>query len=248
MTDKRNWTRKLTPGPIRKFQRYLRDKKVTETFQPLSNAEAFDKIYADGLWGENMDKKSMFFSGEGSHINVVVDTYVSNVETFLENNQNIKTAADLGCGDFNVGRQICKKFDEYHAVDVSRLVVEQNKKAFKFKGLKFHNLSITTDSLPEADVAFVRQVLQHLSNDDIKRFLKNIDGKYRFLILTETLSASWRFIANKDIVTGPGVRFHKKSGVVLTKPPFNLEAYSETELCRATVGKEQIVTTVFDLQ
>lgn len=126
--------------------------------------------------------------------------------------------------------------------------MSKTKKAFKFKGLKFHNLSITTDSLPEADVAFVRQVLQHLSNDDIKRFLKNIDGKYRFLILTETLSASWRFIANKDIVTGPGVRFHKKSGVVLTKPPFNLEAYSETELCRATVGKEQIVTTVFDLQ
>jgi len=246
MSDRKNWIRKLTPGPVRKLQRFLRDRKVAETFGPLSNAEAFDKIYADKLWGKG--KKTKLFSGEGSHIKGVIDTYVSSVKKFLEDHPSIKTAADLGCGDFNVGRQICDRFDEYHAVDVSRLVVEQNQKTFKLEGVRFHNLSINSDSITRADIAFVRQVLQHLSNDDIKRFLENIEGQYRFLVLTETLSGSWRFKANKDIVTGPGVRFHKKSGVVLTKPPFNLDTFSEAELCRVNVGKEHIVTTVFELE
>ena len=133
MLNRQNWIRKLTPGPIRKFQRYLRDRRAAETFSPLSNAEAFDKIYAERLWGKGEGKNPKLFSGEGSHVKGVVDTYVSSVKKFLEDHPSIKTAADLGCGDFNVGRQICDKFDEYHAVDVSRLVVEQNKKTFKLK-------------------------------------------------------------------------------------------------------------------
>ena len=243
--NKLSWFWKLAPGPIRKLRRYLRDKRVAEIFKPLSNAEVFDKIYADELWGQGQE--NALYSGEGSHSEDVVNPYVQSVNKFIESTPDLHIAADLGCGDFHIGSRICHLFRAFHAIDVSSLVIGQNKNMFKQSGLKFHNLSITSDEMPPADVAFVRQVLQHLSNNDIQRFLNNIKGKYRYLIITESLSSSPRFIANKDIVTEPGIRIHKKSGVDITLPPFNYEVLHHREICRVNVGKETIVTTVYTL-
>lgn len=245
MNNKTNWIRKLTPGAIRKLQRYLRDKNVARTFHSLSNGEAFDKIYNEKLWGKG--NGGIFYSGAGSHRDEVVTAYVSSVIDFVKSNPDIKTAVDLGCGDFNIGRQLHAHFSSYDAIDVSSIIIEQNKKSFYSSGLAFHHLSITKDELPKADVAFVRQVLQHLSNADIRRFLDNIDGKYRYLIVTETTNDSKRSVPNKDIVTGPGVRFHKKSSVNLTKSPFHLKYKNQIEICSVSVGREKIVTVLYEL-
>ena len=93
----------------------------------------------------------------------------------------------------------------------------------------------------------IRQVLQHLSNADISHFLGKISGNYKYLVVTETMHRSWRFKPNKDIPTGPGVRFHKKSGVVLDASPFSLKHKEKRVLCDPAIGKECVVTTLYKL-
>jgi SAM-dependent methyltransferase len=239
--------KKLTPGPLRKIRRRIRDKKVADEFRGLTTKEVFEKIYRERYWGALPDKSRAFYSGPGSHDGTTVEIYLKAVKEFLSRHRGIKTAADLGCGDFNVGKALYGLFDRYYAVDVAENVVEKNKKRFKSSKVKWLCLSITEDDLPKADIAFLRQVLQHLSNRDIADFLSNIKGKYRFLVVTETQPKTRRYKPNLDIMTGPGVRFHKKSGVDLTKPPFNLKAVSENIICEVAVGKEHIITTVYEV-
>ena len=93
-------------------------------------------------------------------------------------------------------------------------------------------LDITRDELPYADVYILRTVLQHLSNKAILDFLINMNNKCKYLIITEHLPdrRSDYFKANKDIITGPYIRLHKKSGVDLTKKPFNLKVKEKKTL------------------
>ena len=77
------------------------------------------------------------------------------------------------------------------------------------------------------------------------KFVKNVRGKFKFLIVTESLSKSPLFVENKDIITGPGIRIHKKSGVVLEKKPFDLEHSDMEVVLETSAGRELFVTKVY---
>jgi len=65
--------------------------------------------------------------------------------------------------------------------------------------------------LPKADCVILRQVLQHLSNEEIKNILAKLYN-YKYLILTEHLPLR-DFIPNEDIISGQGIRIKHNSGV-----------------------------------
>ena len=94
-------------------------------------------------------------------------------------------------------------------------------------------MDITQDELPQADVCFVRQVLQHLSNDSIKNFIKLIKDKYKYIIVTEHFPVTKKFVSNIDKPTGPDIRFYDNSAVVLTDPPFSLKTIKNINFCEA---------------
>ncbi|MDR3376955.1 MAG: hypothetical protein P4L98_24820 [Ancalomicrobiaceae bacterium] len=98
--------------------------------------------------------------------------------------------------------------------------------------LVFRDLDMTKDELPHGDVAFVRQVLQHLSNADITSFVGQLHAQrpYRYLIVTEHVPAMPSFRPNVDKYTGPSERTLLDSGVDLAKPPFNLAFVDKTQL------------------
>ena len=56
-----------------------------------------------------------------------------------------------------------------------------------------------------------------------------MSDKYKYLVITEHLPdlvyKVENFLPNIDKVTGPDTRIDKNSGVILTKPPFNLKSY-----------------------
>jgi hypothetical protein len=86
----------------------------------------------------------------------------------------------------------------------------------------FAQLDILEDELPEGDVCFVRQVLQHLSNEQICRVLGKLK-KYNRVYLTEhypTDNGSIR--PNIDKIHGADVRVYRNSGVYFSEPPFQL--------------------------
>ena len=105
---------------------------------------------------------------------------------------------DLGCGDFTIGSQLRKYCKKYVAVDVFDEIIINNKIKFSNLEVDFRVLDITSDELPDGDICFLRQVLQHLSNDNIKKFLSLMSGKYKYLILTEHIPE--KIILNRILI------------------------------------------------
>ncbi|MGB8366588.1 MAG: class I SAM-dependent methyltransferase [Rhizomicrobium sp.] len=187
--------------------------------------EIFSKIYKHNVWGTSRNPDMPFFSGTGSHDPSIVSPYISAVSNFLQYFHLFEgrkpDVVDLGCGDFFVGSKIRPLCNKYIACDLVAPLIEFNKIYFKNVNVDFHVLDFTKDRLPTGDVVFIRQVIQHLSNDDIRAALPQITTNFRFLVLTEHLPIG-DFVPNKDKPTGCDNRLAIGSGVILTAPPFNL--------------------------
>ena len=207
---------------------------------PWPTKDAMQQIYEMKLWGDN---NTEFYSGDGSHSSAIIKPYIEVVMSFLKSFKNQITVCDLGCGDFNIGKELVKYTKKYIAVDIVPELIAYNKEKFKETNLKFQCLDISKDKLPSADCVIIRQVLQHLSNKEVLSVVcKLYDFKY--IILTEHIPDD-DFIPNKDIVSGQGIRLKKQSGLNLVKPPFNLKIKEEKELSKVILkGKKGVIKTI----
>ncbi len=225
---------------------YLRA-KLSRKFAGLSAADAFTAIYKDGQWGRSERLDDGFCSGSGSHQEQIVAPYVSAARRFLESFEGKPGVVDLGCGDFHVGAQVRPYCGSYIACDVVAPLIERNRIKFRELGVDFRILDMTADDLPEAEVALVRQVFQHLSNDLISAAVGRFARKFRYLLVTEHLPLGC-FIANIDKQTGPDTRLQKASGVILTSAPFNLEVKRTEILCEVPAEDGVIRTHLYELR
>lgn len=207
-------------------------------------SELFSRVYRSAGWGRA--GRQRFFSGPGSHDTAVVNPYVAAVRDFLERLPRPPNVVDLGCGDFNVGSRIRDKCGTYVACDVVEDLIRRNQRAFAAMDVRFLCLDIVDDPLPKGDVAFLRQVLQHLSNAQIERIVFKLGG-YRYLVVTEHLPVGPEFKPNADHQAGSGIRVSRNSGVVLTAAPFKLVARDQAELCRVEKYGGVISTVVYEL-
>jgi len=240
--------RKLVPLSIRRARRDFLRRRQWKSFEKLPLKEIFHRIYTDGTWNASQGQTG-FYSGSGSHSQALVAPYVEAVAKFLRTLPNKPVVADLGCGDFAVGSQLRPLCSQYIACDVVEPLIEQNRKRFASLDVDFRALDITADALPPADVAFVRQVLQHLSNAHVQSMVAKAARAYHFLIVTEHLPAQ-SFVPNRDKPAGPHVRINSggpPSGVVLTEPPFNLHPLRESVLCEVRDYLGVIRTTLYEL-
>tara|TARA_B100000768_G_scaffold182060_1_gene209076 strand:+ start:4055 stop:4729 length:675 start_codon:yes stop_codon:yes gene_type:complete len=211
--------------------------------EPWPIKEVMEQVYAMKLWG---GRAVDFYSGSGSHDSELVTPYIEVLTSFLTSFKSPITLCDLGCGDFNVGKDLVKYTSKYIAVDIVPDLIERNRKKFKEDHLEFHCLDVVADDLPEGDCALVRQVLQHLSNSEVQRIVDKL-SEFKYVILTEHLPDG-AFEANKDIITGQGIRLKKQSGIDLLCPPFNFKVLNEKVLLSVAVSdhKGVIVTTLYE--
>lgn len=214
--------------------------KPTKT--PWPTKDAMQQVYAKKLWGSgNTD----FYSGAGSHDTETVQAYLKAVIGFFKSLETPPVVCDLGCGDFNVGKELVPYTQAYKAVDIVPELIAHNKELFKSKQLSFDTIDLAKDPLPEGDCALLRQVLQHLSNAEIASIVNKLYA-YRYVILTEHLPDQ-EFTPNIDIISGQGIRLKKHSGVALLAPPFNFKVKAAKELlCLPAPGvKGRLVTTLY---
>ncbi len=206
--------------------------------------DAMEQVYEMKLWGHN---RSAFYSGIGSHDPMIVNPYVDILASFLTSFQKLLVVCDLGCGDFNVGKELVKHTKKYVAIDIVTDLIKHNKEKFKEENLEFHCLDISTDNLPSGDCALLRQVLQHLSNAEVQNIVSKLTN-FKYVILTEHLPEG-HFIPNKDIISGQGIRLKKQSGLNLMRPPFNFKVVEEKQLLAVALNDYQgvIVTTLYKL-
>lgn len=209
-----------------------RSRKSTKPAWPTK--EAMEQVYANKLWGDN---QSCFYSGEGSHHPELVDPYLAVVTTFLNSFENPLVVCDLGCGDFNVGKELVKHTKNYVAVDIVKDLIDYNKEKFTADNLEFLCLDLAKGGLPSGNCAILRQVLQHLSNAEVQSIVKKL-AAYQYVILTEHIPEG-DFIANKEIISGQGIRLKKQSGINIIAPPFNLKVVEEKELISVRLKEDK---------
>jgi 2-polyprenyl-3-methyl-5-hydroxy-6-metoxy-1,4-benzoquinol methylase len=228
--------------------RYVNKKRHQKNHEG-SNAEIFKRIYSENEWGKtlNRDRERPFFSGSGSHDADVVSNYVEAIREWTNSVERGLRAFDVGCGDFNIGSALLPYFSQYTAADVVPELIEYNRRKWEASKVSFMTLDITSERLPVSDVVLIREVLQHLSNSDISRALKNIEGSCKYLILTESQPGEDDFVANLDKPTGLGTRSQFGSGIDLQKPPFSLKSKSTKKLLTHKRGRRKLETIVFEL-
>ena len=220
------------------------DSSTKKKKQPWPTKAVMEQIYELNFWGTKTNTD--FYSGEGSHDPTIINPYVEVVRSFLTSIEEPLTVCDLGCGDFNVGKELLPYTKKYIAIDIVPSLIERNRKLFSSDTLEFHCLDMAVDDLPVGDCAFVRQVLQHLSNAEVIQIVRKLE-KYPYVILTEHIPQG-DFIPNKDIISGRNTRLKKQSGIDLLAAPFHFKVKEATKLLSVTPkdGEGLIVTILYE--
>jgi hypothetical protein len=213
--------RDLTPEPLLNFYRYLWKSHVNREYESLTAAQVFSTVYEQNKWG---GAPGVAYSGWGSTDPKIVDSYVAALSQWISDRPvGGRRLVDLGCGDFRVGRQLVDVCEAYVGVDVVPALIDSLRQQRWPPKVSFRCLDIATDELPGGDIATVRQVFQHLSNEQIAHVLRKL-RQFAWVIVTEHYPTPEFFRGpNVDIRHGPATRLGRRSAVCLDAPPFNVE-------------------------
>ena len=186
------------------------------------SAEAvFASIYRKQKWGSGPGR---FCSGGGSSQAENAAAYLRLIEEeSLARGFAGRAWLDLGCGDFQIGSRLRPLAGSYTAVDVVGELIAHHRAHYRGLPVEFVHADISGGAaLPKADVVFVRQVLQHLSNGQIARALQRLRD-YPLVYLTEHHPSAGKLRRpNADMVQGSGIRLDGGSGVCFAEPPFSI--------------------------
>src|SRR5579863_6780605 len=135
MTNMRSFVRAIKPTVRAIFpeswRRQVRShlsKRWDAKFERQPAEKVFTAVYREGKWGT--DPQGDFYSGSGSHDPKIVLPYIEAVGKFLESLPVPPSLVDLGCGDFNVGRQLRHYCGNYTACDVVPDLIARNQNKF----------------------------------------------------------------------------------------------------------------------
>jgi hypothetical protein len=117
------------------------------------------------------------------------------------------------------------------ACDVVEALIWSNRRNYHELDVDFRVLDMLTDELPTGDVVLVRQVFQHLTNEQISVGLGRLVARFDRIIVTEHIPDGANFPSNLDKPIGPDTRLVIGSGVVLSNPPFSWRPRESRVLC-----------------
>ena len=163
--------------------------------------DVFEEIYRNNAWSAG--------SGLGS-TEQATRIYRAFLEQFMRANR-IRSVVDLGCGDWQFARLIDWTGIRYIGLDASTTALGMAKRVAP-ASFEFRQFDAFSESLPEADLLIVKDVLQHWPSAEIVKFLTQTD-RFRFSLITNGYAPSPSL--NTDIDLG---NFRPLD---LTAPPFN---------------------------
>ena len=193
--------------------------------------DTFNRIYAEGTWGTNVEGKGT--SGTGSTLEITRE-YRAYVEDFMKKH-SVKSVVDAGCGDWSFSSAMDWNNASYLGVDIASDVIAAVRNKHENGRIKFQVGDIT-DELPAAELLISKDVLQHLSNELVHKFIRNNlrKGKYKWVILTNDRGSE-----NRDVASG-GYR-----AIDLAAPPFEVRGLVDLPI---TFGDETSkITSLLDL-
>lgn len=210
--------KRMIPAPLMKSYNTWKLSCFRKLNAGKSLKEVFTCIYEEHQWGEK--KGGGYCSGSGSS-EFHAYNYAA-VVTQLIKNKGITTVIDCGCGDFVVGKFLKMDGVRYIGIDIVDSLIRRNREAYADSDTSFLCLNIVEDALPDGQLCLIRQVLQHLSNDEIAAVLQKVK-QYRYVLITEHYPAPFvKFQPNIDKPHGADTRIYDDSAVYLDQAPFNV--------------------------
>ena len=201
---------------ISKPLRFMNKKKAYKNFinsrdkifTHKSIKERFSYIYSARYWPS---KESV--SGPGSEFQNTLN--IRTEITKLIHQYKIKKFLDVPCGDFSWIKSIIKDDINYIGGDIVSELIKINKKKSNTSNINFIEIDLLDDELPSADLMLCRDCLVHLSNQNIKKFLRNfIKSEIKYLLIT-----SYETDLNENNIDIKDGDFRP---TYLMKSPFNL--------------------------
>lgn len=155
------------------------------------NESIFQVIYRKNMWGREIK------SGGGSLLGQTVA--LRQALPGLVRRIGAHTVLDAACGDYHWMKTVALECNRYIGIEIVPELVDQNCKEYGSEKITFLNADITRNRLPQADLIICRDVLVHLSFDDIGRAIENFKhSNSRFLLTTTYPGVS----KNCDILSG----------------------------------------------
>ena len=217
----RQIVRAMLPASVVKAIGSVRMLRRERRLRQLSLPDAFNEIYKKRMWQQG---KSL--SGVGSE-GLLAERYVTFVRNYLKK-RDFHSVVDAGCGDFNVGSKLCEDVAECIALDASSYIIESNQRRYRdIPNVVFQVVDLTNAVFPTADLVLIRQVLQHLTNEQIAKVLSNLENSvWRSVLIAEAVvDPSCDANANFDLEShSVRTRVNFGSGVFIDRPPFNRSA------------------------
>lgn len=177
----------------------------------MINKEIFTSIYNNYGFGSTESR-----SGPGSTLDETKSIREKLVE--LINEKNIKSVIDIPCGDWNWMKEISENFDFYIGGDIVDECVTSNNEKYGSDKIKFLNIDLLTDEIPEGDLLIVRDVIGHYPIEDGDLILKNIlKSKCKYLLTTTT----YNILNKKSIYKNKTIDVGRHYMVNLMENPFN---------------------------
>lgn len=184
---------------IRTAKEFLRNalhkagiRRHAEYLEAPTRRERFTKIYDTGVWRRG--EAELPLSGRGSAL--AHTSAVRQQLPLLLKQLNAATVLDIGCGDMTWMKTL--SIDAaYIGVDIVPSVIEQNRAALPDRS--FSCLDAVADELPDADTVICREVLFHLSFEDIQSLIRNVGRRPRRWLIATTDRGT---LINADIRSG----------------------------------------------
>ena len=186
-----------------------------------TNTEIFNSIYKTGAWGVNAE--GLGYSGAGSTGKPLIYS-IEMLTSVIKSVAPVTSIVDIGCGDLSFGRAASRLVETYTGIDVSSEIIAQVSKGAP-ANMAFAVVDATEGPIPTADLVVIRQVLQHLTNDQILAVISRVkESKPKYVLIFEHVFGPKNdTCSNIDLVcNGPHTRVGYQSGVYLEEPPFSL--------------------------
>jgi SAM-dependent methyltransferase len=189
-----------------------------------TNKSVFENIYEKSLW--NNGDANVPLSGPGSSLENTKE-YSTRLTKFIYDNE-CKSVLDLGCGDLTWIPQTQFFNDngiKYTGVDVVESLIVSHRTKFPEKHFLCKDITSYRD-IDDVDIIIIRDVIFHLTNDEILSIFDNIKNKFQFIIITNCRNSvnkdnfdRWHF-SEKNIHIEP---FNKSQNVLMqmNEPVFN---------------------------
>jgi len=137
--------------------------------------ETFTNIYIKNKWGG---------SGSGSNFSHTNKWFLNELRNIIDY-KNIKTIADLGCGDWEIMKHFIFNNDEmYTGFDCVNFLIEKHNNIFKKDNINFIHKDISNNITSDYDLVIIKDVIQHHQDIDAINILEELinNNKYVFCI------------------------------------------------------------------